>query len=140
MEKKTVLVLCTGNSCRSQMAEGLFEELGKGAWEASSAGSAPSGYVHPLAVKAMAQRGIDISAGRSKSVSEFEGQTFDLVVTVCDHANENCPYFPDALRREHWPFDDPADATGTEEEQLKVFHRVRDEIEQQISSFLTEPQ
>lgn len=136
MEKKTVLVLCTGNSCRSQMAEGLFEELGQGQWAASSAGSAPSGYVHPLAVKAMSDRGIDISDGRSKSVSEFEGQTFDLVVTVCDHANENCPYFPAAKQRHHWPFDDPADATGTEVEQLKVFHRVRDEIEQQISNFL----
>lgn len=133
MEKR-VLVLCTGNSCRSQMAEGLFRELGN--WESFSAGSAPSGYVHPLAIEAMNQRGIDISSGTSKSVSEFEGQEFDLVVTVCDHAHEACPFFPGAKDRMHWPFDDPADATGTDEEKMQTFVRVRGEIEKQIADFL----
>lgn len=133
---KRVLVLCTGNSCRSQMAEGLFRSLGNGQWEAYSAGSAPSGYVHPLAIQAMADRGIDISEGESKSVSEFKGQDFDLVVTVCNHANDNCPYFPSSGRREHWPFDDPADAEGTEQEKFSVFCRVRDEIENAIRDYL----
>ncbi len=133
---KRVLVLCTGNSCRSQMAEGFFRELGNGEWESYSAGSKPSGYVHPLAIEAMKARGIDISAGVSKSVDEFSGQEFDLVVTVCDSANEACPFFPGAKDRQHWPFDDPADAAGKNEEQMKVFVRVRDEIEQQIVQFL----
>ena len=133
---KRVLVLCTGNSCRSQMAEGFFHELGNGRWESHSAGSKPSGYVHPLAVQAMKERGFDISAGVSKSVDEFNGQEFDLVVTVCDNAHEACPIFPGAKDRQHWPFDDPADATGSDEEQMRVFVRVRDEIEHKISSFL----
>lgn len=133
---KRVLILCTGNSCRSQMAEGLFRELSKGDWESHSAGSAPSGYVHPLAIEAMQQRGIDISSGTSKSVSEFQGQEFDLVVTVCDHANEACPTFPGAKERRHWPFDDPADAVGSEAEKLKVFIRLRDEIEETINAFI----
>ena len=133
---KRVLVLCTGNSCRSQMAEGLFRELGNGEWESFSAGSAPSGYVHPLAIEAMKQRGIDISSGTSKSISEFEGQEFDLVVTVCDHANEACPFIPGAKERKHWPFDDPADAAGTDEEKMHTFVRVRNEIEKQITEFL----
>lgn len=133
---KRVLVLCTGNSCRSQMAEALFAELGRGQWKSASAGSAPSGYVHPLAIRVMADRGIDISHGRSKSIGDFEGQTFDLVVTVCDNAYESCPYFPGAREQLHWPFDDPAEATGSEAEQLPVFVRVRDEIEQQIAAWL----
>jgi len=130
---KRVLVLCTGNSCRSQMAEGLFRELGN--WESFSAGSAPSGYVHPLAIEAMNRRGIDISSGTSKSVSEFDRQEFDLVVTVCDHAHEACPFFPGAKERKHWPFDDPADATGTDEAKMQTFVRVRDEIEKLIADF-----
>ena len=133
---KRVLILCTGNSCRSQMAEGLFRELSDGDWDSYSAGSVPSGYVHPLAIEAMKQRGIDISKGSSKSVSEFEGQEFDLVVTVCDQAKEACPIFPGAKERIHWPSDDPADATGSETGELNVFIRVRDEIESTIESFL----
>ena len=133
---KRVLVLCTGNSCRSQMAEGFFRKLGNGAWEAHSAGSFPSGHVHPKAVAAMRETGIDISAGRSKSVNEYEGQKFDLVVTVCDHANEACPYFPGASDRQHWPFDDPAEATGTDDEQMQVFRQVRDKIRETISGYL----
>lgn len=132
---KRVLILCTGNSCRSQMAEGLFRELGNGEWEAHSAGSAPSGYVHPLAIEAMDVRGIDISHGTSKSITEFEGQEFDLVVTVCDHANETCPFFPNSKQQLHWPFNDPAVATGSDEEKLMTFVRVRDEIEQRIAEY-----
>ena len=134
---KRVLILCTGNSCRSQMAEGFFRELGRGTWEAHSAGSAPSGYVHPKAVAAMKETGIDITAGRSKSVNDYKGQQFDLVVTVCDHANEACPFFPDTRDRQHWPFDDPAAAVGTDEEQMQVFRRVRDEIRESIKKYLS---
>ena len=89
-----------------------------------------------LAIEAMQQRGVDISNGVSKHVDEFQGQTFDLVVTVCDNANEACPVFPGAIDRQHWPFDDPADATGSDEEKMKTFVRVRDEIENKINSYL----
>ncbi len=133
---KRVLILCTGNSCRSQMAEGLWRALGEGKWESHSAGSKPSGYVHRLALQAMQERGIDIDSGRSKSVEEFAGQEFDVVVTVCDHAKESCPAFPAAAELLHWPFDDPADAVGSDEQQMEFFRRVRDEIEQRIVRFL----
>jgi arsenate reductase (thioredoxin) len=133
---KRVLVLCTGNSCRSQMAEGFFRALGSGNWEAFSAGSEPSGYVHPLAIAAMQEISIDISNGRSKSINEFEGQKFELVVTVCDHANEACPFFPAATSRQHWPFDDPANATGGDKEKMRVFRRVRDEIGDAVKLYL----
>ena len=131
---KRVLVLCTGNSCRSQMAEGFFRELGE--WESYSAGSKPSGYVHPLAIVAMKGCGIDISTGVSKSIDQFKDQEFDLVVSVCDNANEDCPIFPGAKDRQHWPFDDPADATGTDDVQLKIFIRVRDEIKEKIERYV----
>ena len=93
---KRVLILCTGNSCRSQMAEALWEKLGEGEWAAASAGSKPAGYVHPLAVRAMRELDIDISANESKSLSQFQNQPFDLVVTVCDNAKESCPVFSGA--------------------------------------------
>ncbi|WP_339749489.1 arsenate reductase ArsC [uncultured Rubinisphaera sp.] len=134
---KRVLILCTGNSCRSQMAEALWESLGNGAWESESAGSKPSGYVHPLAIKAMQELNIDISSHQSKSLEQFRDQNFDLVVTVCDNAKESCPVFTGAQQTFHWPFDDPADATGTEEEQMVFFRRVRDEIQNKISTYLT---
>ena len=134
---KRVLSLCTGNSCRSQMAERLWVELGAGQWEAESAGSKPSGYVHPLAIQAMGELGFDISANASKSLEPFQGQPFDLVVTVCDNAQEACPTFPGARQMLHWPFDDPADAVGSEEEQMIVFRRVRDEIQTKIQAYLT---
>jgi arsenate reductase len=135
---RKVLILCTGNSCRSQMAEGLWRELGRGEWEAFSAGSRPSGFVHPLAIKAMGETGIDLTSARSKSVDEFRGQIFDIVVTVCDHARESCPVFPDAGQDLHWPFDDPADVTGDELEKLRTFVRIRKEIEIRIQQFLRE--
>tara|TARA_R100000789_G_scaffold99559_1_gene106453 strand:+ start:4942 stop:5310 length:369 start_codon:yes stop_codon:yes gene_type:complete len=119
------------------MAEALWESLGNGAWESESAGSKPSGYVHPLAIKAMQELNIDISSHQSKSVEQFRDQNFDLVVTVCDNAKESCPVFTGAQQTFHWPFDDPADATGTEEEQMVFFRRVRDEIQNKISTYLT---
>ena len=131
-----VLILCTGNSCRSQMAEALWESLGNGDWQSESAGSKPSGYVHPLAIRGMHELGIDISSNTSKSLDQFRDQDFDLVVTVCDNAKESCPVFPGANETLHWPFDDPADATGTDDEKMVVFRRVRDEIKERIQAFL----
>lgn len=133
---KKVLILCTGNSCRSQMAESLWNQLGEGKWQASSAGSKPSGYVHPLAIEAMSELGEDLSEFRSKSVDEFEPADFDLIVTVCDNAKGSCPQVYAATQVLHWPFDDPADAVGEDSEKLVVFRRVRDEISDQIQSYL----
>lgn len=133
---KRVLILCTGNSCRSQMAEALWEHSGKGLWESESAGSKPSGYVHPLAIRAMQELGIDISSHQSKSLQQFRDQSFDLVVTVCDNAKESCPVFPGAKLTLHWPFDDPAEAQGSEEERMVFFRRVRDEIKHKIEAYL----
>ncbi|WP_278467929.1 arsenate reductase ArsC [Gimesia maris] len=133
---KRVLVLCTGNSCRSQMAEELWENLGAGEWQAESAGSNPSGYVHPLAIEAMKELDIDLSENTSKHLKQFTDQQFDLVVTVCDNAKESCPVFNGATQTLHWPFDDPADATGSDEEKMKIFRRVRDEIKTKIQNYL----
>ena len=131
-----VLILCTGNSCRSQMAEALWEYLGNGEWESESAGSKPSGYVHPLAIRAMQELDIDISTSTSKSLDKFRNEPFDLVITVCNNAQESCPVFPGARQMLHWPFEDPANATGTDEEQMVFFRRVRDEIKARIESYL----
>lgn len=133
---RRVLILCTGNSCRSQMAEGLINSELKSQWKADSAGSEPSGYVHPLAVRAMQEIGIDISIGRSKSVNEFRSQTFHRVITVCDHAAENCPVWLGAGKTIHIGFDDPAVASGSDVEKMKVFRRVRDEIRTQVLDHL----
>ncbi|MCA9247101.1 MAG: arsenate reductase ArsC [Planctomycetales bacterium] len=133
---KRVLILCTGNSCRSQMAEALWQSLGAGNWQADSAGSNPAGYVHPLAIAAMQEIGLDIAANQSKSLDAFRDQTIDLVVTVCDNAREACPVFPGAGESLHWPFDDPAYATGGDEEKMSEFRRVRDEIRAKIAGYL----
>ena len=133
---KRVLILCTGNSCRSQMAEAIWADLGNGEWDAYSAGSKPSGYVHPLAIEAMKELGVDIGGYESKSASDFQHQPFDLVVTVCDNAREDCPIYPEAKETLHWPFDDPADAQGTNEEKMPTFRRVRDEIKAKIGEYL----
>lgn len=133
---KRVLILCTGNSCRSQMAEGLWRQLGAGEWASFSAGSKPAGYVHPLAVRVMAELGVDLSSARSKHVEEFAGQPFDLVVTVCDNARETCPILPGAKQIVHWPFEDPAHAGGSEEDQLNVFRKVRDQIAERTRAYL----
>src|SRR5918998_1582635 len=126
-DKRRVLILCTGNSARSQMAEGWLRSLGGARFEVYSAGTRPSA-VRPEAVEAMREVGVDISGHRSKSVDEFAGREFDYVITVCDNARENCPVFPGRTRRVHWSFDDPAAATGDFAERLEVFRRVRDEI------------
>jgi arsenate reductase len=129
-----VLFVCTGNSARSQMAEAVLREIGNGAFETSSAGTEPRG-VNPLTVRALANAGLDIPGARSKSVSEFLGQTFDYVVTVCDRARETCPVFPGGAKALHWGFDDPAEATGTDAERLAVFERVLGEISTRLRAF-----
>ncbi len=134
-EIKKVLFLCTGNSIRSQMAEGLLNALGFGRWKAQSAGVISS-YVHPLAIQVMEEIGIDISDKSSKSVDRFINEKFDYVITLCDHAAEICPTFGGQGKRLHWPFEDPAEATGTTEERLAIFRRIRDGIKGKIEEFL----
>lgn len=134
--KKRVLILCTGNSCRSQMAEGLINHDLSDSWSAVSAGTEPSGYVHPLAVKAMADLAIDISSGRSKQVDEFRDQAFDQVITVCGDAAENCPLWLGLGKTTHIGFFDPAKATGSDEEQMAVFRQVRDQIREEVVAYL----
>lgn len=123
-----ILILCTGNSCRSHMAEGILRAAVGDKLRVASAGSKPAGYVHPLAIRAVAEIGIDISSHHSKHLNEFLAQDVETVITVCGNADQVCPMFPGQMNRHHWGFDDPAHATGSEEEQLAVFRRVRDEI------------
>ena len=136
---KRVLILCTGNSCRSQMAEGFWNAIGAGKWQADSAGSNPAGYVHPMAIETMKEEGIDLSKARSKHLEEFQSDEFELVITVCDSARESCPTFPGAKQVLHWPFEDPAYADGTDDEKRAVFRKVRDQIRQRISTYLVTP-
>ena len=136
MSEKRVLFLCTGNSARSQMAEGLVNHFLGGRWEAFSAGTVPSGYVHSLAVQAMADVGIDISAQRSKSTDEFRDVSFDAVITVCDHAAQNCSIWLGKGQRKHLGFPDPAAAIGSEKERLAAFRRVRDGLKQEVFAYL----
>jgi arsenate reductase (thioredoxin) len=133
-ERQRVLILCTGNSARSQMAEGLLRHIAGDRFEVFSAGVEPS-HVRPQAIEAMREIGIDISGHRSKSVDEFAGQEFDYVITVCDNARQRCPVFPGKTERIHWSFDDPAAAVGDPEAQLALFRRVRDEIESRFREF-----
>ena len=134
-DRKRVLILCTGNSARSQMAEGLLREMAGDHVEVASAGVSPT-QVRPEAIVAMREIGIDISRYRSKSVDEFVNQNFDYVITVCDNANEQCPVFPGQVKRIHWSFDDPAAARGEDDARLSVFRRVRDEIRDQLRLFV----
>ncbi len=134
MKKARVLILCTGNSARSQIAEGLLRHDAGDRFEVFSAGAKPS-QVRPEAIAAMREVGIDLSDHRSKHVDEFAGQHFDYVLTVCDHANEVCPVFPQATTKLHHSFDDPAACTGTEEEKLASFRRVRDELREHLRNF-----
>lgn len=134
-DRKRVLILCTGNSVRSQMAEGLLRHLAGDRFEVASAGVSPS-RVRPEAIKAMSEIGIDISGQQAKAVDVFSNQEFDYVITVCDNANEHCPVFPRTTERIHWSFDDPAAAEGDENSRLAVFRRVRDEILQRLRSFI----
>lgn len=122
------------------MAQVLWQEMGQGQWNAESAGSKPSGYVHPLALKAIQELGYSIDGLESKTVEPFLERDIDLVVTVCDNAKEACPTLPGAKQILHWPFEDPADATGTEEEQMQFFRKIRDQIKDRIRSYLSENQ
>jgi arsenate reductase len=133
--KKKILVICTGNSCRSQMAEGYFRHLAGDRFEITSAGLEPS-VVNSTAIQVMKEDGIDISKHTSKDVAQFVGQKFDYIITVCDNARERCPFFPGQAERIHWSFEDPGAAKGTEAEILVVFRKVRDQIRERIIEFL----
>ncbi|MBK8479349.1 MAG: arsenate reductase ArsC [Opitutaceae bacterium] len=133
--KPTVLILCTGNSCRSHLAEGILRAVAGDLLDVQSAGSKPAGYVHPLALVAMQEIGIDITAHRSKSMIEFMDKKVETVITVCGNADQACPIFPGQVNRHHWPFEDPAHAAGTDAEKLAVFRRVRDEIRRTFTAY-----
>lgn len=133
--KPTVLILCTGNSCRSHLAEGILRAVAGDILDVVSAGSKPAGYVHPLAIRVMQEIQIDISGHTSKPMTDFMTQPVETVITVCGHADQACPVFPGQVNRHHWPFEDPAHAEGTEEEKLAVFRRVRNEIRRTFTAY-----
>lgn len=133
--KPSVLILCTGNSCRSHLAEGILRAAAGDVLTVHSAGSKPAGYVHPLAIRVMQEIGIDLATHTSKHMNEFLTAPIETVITVCGNADQACPVFPGQVNRHHWPFDDPAHATGTEEEILAVFRRVRDEIRRTFEAY-----
>ena len=135
-KKKRVLILCTGNSCRSQKAEGFFKKC-RNDWTVESAGISPT-KLNPLAVKVMAEKGIDISHQKTKSVKKFLNQSFDYIITVCDNARESCPLFPGEAQYIHWNIEDAALAEGKTEDKLKKFREARDDIEKHILNFLKE--
>lgn len=136
---KKIMFLCTGNSCRSQMAEGFAREIGKGVIEPYSAGLLPKG-VNERAEQVMKEVGIDISHQTSKSIDEQLLKTMDIIITLCDNAAESCPLTPPQIKRLHWSLKDPAKATGTEKEVMNEFRRVRDEIEKRVKNFIEEVQ
>jgi len=136
--KERVLFLCTHNSARSQMAEAWLRAMAGDRYETASAGTEAT-RVHPLAVRAMAEVGIDLSRHASKTLERFLGDRWDWIITVCDAANEACPVFPGAARRLHWSFDDPSRATGTDEARLAVFRRIREEIREELLGWLGDP-
>ncbi len=133
--KPSVLILCTGNSCRSHLAEGILRAAAADSLNVQSAGSKPAGYVHPLAIQVMKEIGIDISAHQSKHMNDFLEQRIETVITVCGNADQACLVFPGQVNRYHWGFFDPAHATGTEEEKLAVFRKVRDEIKMVFEAY-----
>jgi arsenate reductase len=139
-DAKRVLILCTGNSCRSQMAEGWVNHELAESWTALSAGTQPAARVHPLAIRAMTEAGIDISGGIPESVDRFLDMPWDLVITVCDSAKETCPVFPRPVETLHISFPDPAEATGTDEEIMAVFRAVRDDIRKRLVGELSRRQ
>lgn len=134
-EKPIVLILCTGNSCRSHMAEGVLQRAAGDLVEVQSAGSKPAGYVHPLAIRVMAEIGIDISNHTSKHMNDYLPRKVRTVITVCGHADQACPRYPGQISRYHWGFDDPAHAQGAEEFVLSEFRRVRDEIRRVFEAY-----
>jgi len=133
--KPNILILCTGNSCRSHLAEGILRKALGDLAEIHSAGSKPAGYVHPKAIEVMKEIDIDISKHRSKSLDLFLNQKIDTVITVCGNVDQACPMFPGQMNRYHWGFDDPAHATGTDEEILTEFRRIRDEIKRVFEAY-----
>lgn len=135
MAKERILFLCTGNSARSQMAEGLLKSLAGNQFEIFSAGIKPT-KVNPLTIKVMHEIGIDISGYRAKSVSEFINRKFDYIITVCDNARQTCPVFPGKYQKISWDLEDPVSAYGTDEDNLMLFRKTRDSIKQRISNFL----
>jgi len=135
VSKKRVLIVCTGNSCRSILAEAIWRHLAGDRYEVASAGTHPKG-LHPLTVQVLQERGVPVAGLRSKSIHEVKTDRLDLLITVCDQAREHCPYLPGDFERWHWPFEDPASFVGTEEERLDVFRRVRDAIWEKIAEFL----
>lgn len=135
MNKPTILILCTGNSCRSHLAEGILRAALGDCFNVQSAGSKPSGYVHPFAIQVMNEIGIDISGHRSKHMNEFLQQPVETVITVCGNADHACPLFPGQVNRHHWGFDDPAHATGADDDKLAVFRRVRDQIKMVFEAY-----
>jgi arsenate reductase (thioredoxin) len=137
IEKKQVLILCTGNSARSQMAEGILRSIAGDRFDVESAGVEPS-VVRPEAIDAMHEIGIDISGHRSKSVDEFIGRAFDYVITVCDNARDKCPVFPGHAKQIHWGFEDPAAVEGGKDERLAAFRKVRDQIRETLQTFASE--
>lgn len=134
---KKVLILCTGNSCRSQMAEVMMNQMGQGQYEAVSAGAKPSGYVHPLAIQTLKKLHYPVNGLRSKSWDEFKGRAFDAVITVCDRAKESCPIWPGNPEVLHWSFEDPAEAKGTDDQKSAVFQKIANEIQQRIRLYLS---
>ena len=133
--KPRVLILCTGNSCRSHMAEGILRAAAGDFLEVCSAGSQPAGYVHPQAIAALAEIGIDLSGHTSKHMNGFLDREVETVITVCGNADQACPVYPGQVNRHHWPFDDPAHATGTEADVAAEFRRVRDEIRRVFEAY-----
>ncbi|MBI3415046.1 MAG: arsenate reductase ArsC [Verrucomicrobia bacterium] len=135
VRQPTVLILCTGNSCRSHLAEGILRAAAGDLLEVQSAGSNPAGYVHPLAIEVMKEISIDISQHRSKHLIEFLHREIETVITVCGNADQACPVFPGQVNRHHWGFDDPAKFTGSDVEKLMVFRRVRDEMRRAFEAY-----
>lgn len=135
MNKPTILVLCTGNSCRSHMAEGYLKHKVGELYDVQSAGASPSGYVHPVAEEVMKEIGIDLSLHRSKHLDEFKGGSVDTVITVCENAETCCPTFKGERNHYCWTFEDPADATGSEEEIRAEFRRIRDQICEKFDAY-----
>ena len=133
--KPSILVLCTGNSCRSHMAEGILQKALGDNFRVVSAGSNPAGYVHPLAIKALSEIGIDISANTSKHLDTFLEDDIETVITVCGNADQACPAYPGQVQRYHWPFDDPSHAEGSEEFVKGEYRRVRDELKRVFSAY-----
>ena len=138
MERQTILILCTGNSCRSHLAEGILRAATGGRINVASAGSQPAGHVHPMAIEVMKEIDIDISSQTSKHLNDFLEQDIHTVITVCSNADSECPVFPGQVHKHHWPFEDPAQAAGNDEEKRTIFRRVRDEIREKFEAYARE--